>query len=107
MFMKYWSQQKSVVKKGRYFGEFFKPGRGVTQGDIISPILFNILIDSVVRKVERQIDENEFINLRTFSIFYADDGAISGTCSSKVQQITTDLDEFFEKFGLFFPCILC
>ena len=51
----------------------------MTQGDIISPIIFNILVDSVIRRVEDQIEENEYINLKSFSIFYADDGVISGT----------------------------
>ena len=76
---KYWIQQRAVVRKGKYCGKVFTPSRGVTQGDIISPIIFNILVDSVIRRVEDQIEENEYINLKSFSIFYADDGVISGT----------------------------
>ena len=76
---KYWIQQRAVVRKGKYCAKFFTPSRGVTQGDIISPIIFNILVYSVINRVEGQIEENEYINLKSFSIFYEDDGVISGT----------------------------
>ena len=89
---KYCIQHRSVVRKVKYCGKFFTPSRGVTQGYIISPLIFNIMLDSVIRRVEDQIEENEYINLKSFSIFYADDGVISGTCSSKVQKITTSLE---------------
>jgi len=75
---KYWNQQKSVIRKGKYCGKVFTPSRGVTQGDIISPIIFKILVDSVISRVEGHIGENEYIKLKSFKIFYADDGVISG-----------------------------
>jgi hypothetical protein len=33
-----------------FHGSVFVPERGVTQGGIVSPILFNVLVDAVVRK---------------------------------------------------------
>ena len=38
-----------VARAGGYYGEAFKGSRGVTQGDPISPIIFNVVVDAVVR----------------------------------------------------------
>ena len=35
---------------GNYHGDIFIPYCGATQGGIVSPILFNVLVDAVVRK---------------------------------------------------------
>ena len=35
--------------QGGYFGEAFKGDRGVTQGDLLSPTIFNVVVDAVVR----------------------------------------------------------
>ena len=46
----YWDHQCCVSKCGKYHGETFVPYRGATQGGAVSPTLFNILVDAVVRK---------------------------------------------------------
>ena len=46
----YWNSQRCVAKSGKYHGETFVPYRGATQGGVVSPTLFNILVDAVVRK---------------------------------------------------------
>ena len=38
-----------VARAGGYYGEAFKGARGVTQGDPLSPTIFNVVIDVVVR----------------------------------------------------------
>eukprot|EP00978_Attheya_sp_CCMP212_P014987 scaffold38492_cov35-Attheya_sp.AAC.1 len=38
----YWSKQKIVAKASGYHGEPFSSTRGVTQGDPVSPTIFNI-----------------------------------------------------------------
>ena len=37
-----------VARHGRYHGEAFKATRGVTQGDIVSPTILNVVVDAVV-----------------------------------------------------------
>ena len=32
-----------------YYGEAFKGSRGVRQGDLLSPTIFNVVVDAVVR----------------------------------------------------------
>ena len=43
-----WELELVVPKSGGYFGIPFPAWRGVHQGDIISPIVFNIVVDAVV-----------------------------------------------------------
>ena len=46
----YWDHQRCVAKCRRYHGETFVPYRGATQGGVVSPTLFNVLVDALVRK---------------------------------------------------------
>ena len=38
-----------VARAGRYYRKGFKGERGVTQGDPLSPTIFNVVVDAVVR----------------------------------------------------------
>ena len=38
-----------LARTGGYYRKGFKGGRGVTQGDPLSPTIFNVVVDSVVR----------------------------------------------------------
>ena len=44
-----------VPKSGKYYGHPFIAGRGVTQGDPVSPTLFNIIMYAVVRATLQDI----------------------------------------------------
>ena len=45
----YWSKSMMVERAGGYYGTGFKGERGVTQGDPLSPTIFNVVVDAVVR----------------------------------------------------------
>ena len=45
----YWERTTMVARAGRYYGKGFKGERGVTQGDPLSPTIFNVVVDAVVR----------------------------------------------------------
>ena len=47
----YWDCQSIVPKTGEFLGKEFRIGRRLTQGDPVSPIIFNIVVDAVVRAV--------------------------------------------------------
>ena len=47
----YWKWQRIVPKAGNFLWTAFGTRRGVTQGDLASPIIFNIVVDAVVREV--------------------------------------------------------
>ena len=45
----YWHRLTMVARAGGYYGTAFQGGRGVTQGDPLSPTIFNVVVDAVVR----------------------------------------------------------
>ena len=46
--MTYWEQLTMVSKDGGYSGHPFKTYQGVTQGDPLSPIIFNVVVENVI-----------------------------------------------------------
>ena len=45
----YWRRLTMAAWSGGYYGAAFKGARGVTQGDPLSPTIFNVVVDAVVR----------------------------------------------------------
>ena len=79
-------------------GVYSKPinvEKGCTQGDVDSPIIFNIIIDAVLRswKAEETYRGSE-------ALFYVDDGLIENNNNIKVQHDLDILIGLFEKMGL-------
>jgi hypothetical protein len=69
----FWNSIQVVARQQGYYGESFKSERGTTQGDIVSPTIFNVVIDAVVRSWHHAL-ESEGIADTVRAIFYADDG---------------------------------
>ena len=46
----FWDYQEFVTRQNGYHGFHFKATRGNTQGGIVSPTIFNLIVDNVVRK---------------------------------------------------------
>ena len=44
-----WSKSTMVARAGGYYGTGFKGERVVTQGDPLSPTIFNVVVDAMVR----------------------------------------------------------
>ena len=44
-----WENQEVVTRQNRYHGHQFRVTRGTTQGGIVSPTLFTVAVNSVVR----------------------------------------------------------
>ena len=45
----YWRRLTMAARVGGNYGAAFKGARGVTQGDPLSPTIFNVVLDAVVR----------------------------------------------------------
>ena len=45
----YWRRLTMVARAGGYYGTAFQGAREVTQGDPLSPTIFNVVVDEVVR----------------------------------------------------------
>ena len=59
MIQKYWYRLAMVERASRYYGDTFNGFRGVTQGDPLSPKLFNIMLDVVIVHWLKIISEEE------------------------------------------------
>jgi hypothetical protein len=59
--------------------------RGVQQGDIISLMIFNIIVDTVIQEWEIRVREDESIGTEGNPVFYADNGILSGHVAHDVQ----------------------
>ena len=56
----YWRRLTIVARAGGYYGKSFKGERGVTQGYPLSPTIFNVVVDAVVRHwVNGLVDKTE------------------------------------------------
>eukprot|EP00957_Ditylum_brightwellii_P131604 10036550-Ditylum_brightwellii.AAC.1 len=51
----FWEHAELVCRAVGRYGEKFKAHRGVTQGGPLSPKIFNIMIDAIVREWLRQL----------------------------------------------------
>ena len=45
----YWRRLTMVARSDRYYRADFKGDRGVTKGDPLSPTIFNMVVDALVR----------------------------------------------------------
>ena len=73
-----------VARAGGYYGAAFRGERGVTQGDPLSPTIFNVVVDTVVRHwVTGFLEESEARGelgqegRHQAALFYADDGMVA------------------------------
>jgi hypothetical protein len=67
----------------------------VRQGDVISPIIFNIVVDCVLREWYNQIGSTDLS-----AVFYADDGRLAGYSVDTVQYGLDLLVSLFGRVGL-------
>ena len=103
----YWGRLAMVAMAGGYYGEAFKGDLGVTQGDPLSPTIFNAVVDAVVRHwVTMALAESEKMGERgnegryQASLFYADDGMVAFSYPRWLQWAFDTLVSLFEWVGL-------
>ena len=92
-----WDGDTMVPIQAGYYGNAFHAERGVRQGDIISPLIFNIMVDAVVRNW-RHIHNPS--GVEDMAVFYADDGMLSGTDAEELQRGLDTMTRDFKSLGL-------
>jgi hypothetical protein len=90
-----WDRDMLVSKQEGFFGVPFDVGRGVRYGDIDSPIIFNIVVDAIIRDIVASGDYTILL-----ISFYADDGAICDNDPARVQSLADAFKDRFERVGL-------
>ena len=105
---RFWGAQKVVAKQSGYHGDPFDATRGVTQGDIISPAIFNIIADAVIRywltivsEVASDASDGVGHNITArAAVFYADDGFVGSPDKKWLQDAFEVLVDLFARVGL-------
>jgi hypothetical protein len=102
-----WDRQLVMAKQGGHFGVVFPVTRGVTQGDIVSPTIFNMVVDATARYWLNIILDNgsEVDGFRQtvqeqLALFYANDGLLAARNHLWLQMVLLRLCELFERLGL-------
>ena len=111
MLREYWEQTTMLVRAGSYYGKGFKGGRGVTQGDPLSPTICHLVVDAVVhhwlqlatQEAERR-GEKGGEGRHQAALFYADDGMLASSDPRWLQWAFTQLVGLFNRVGLKTNC---
>jgi hypothetical protein len=103
----FWDQQSIVPRQSGFYGEAFPATRGITQGGLLGPPLFNLMADKVVRywlshHTTEEISKNGFGTTaqHKLALFYADDGLIASTDHEWLQTALDSLTNLFRREGL-------
>ena len=89
-----WENQRFLLRQQGVYSVPLDVERGCTQGDTDSPIIFNIIVDAVLRAWKIGTFKN------TKALFYADDGLLEHTNAEELQQHLNKIIGLFERVGL-------
>ena len=96
-----------VERVGGYYGADFKGGRGLTQGDLLSPTIFNVVVHLVVRHwvdvmVEGAEERGERVQegRHQNALFYTDYGMVALSHLRWLQGAFSTLVGLFDRVGL-------
>ena len=93
-----WEWELLVPKSIDCFGNSFHAHWGIQQGDVLSPVIFNIVVDAVIREWLACVDASFLTGLDAF--FYANDGHLVGDNPDMLQEGLNIIVELFRRMGL-------
>lgn len=95
-----YEQTKCAIIVNGKMSEWFKVGVGVRQGCLLSPALFNLFLEFVMKGL-RQLDSGvQMGNTCINNIRYADDTTLLDLVFEKLQVTTDELDKACKKWGM-------
>ena len=80
-----------------YYGKPIHLECGTYQGDVLSPTLFDIVVDAILREWHHQLPV-----LMAVLIYYADDGCLAGYSEIELQKGLDLLVDLFAQMGMKF-----
>ena len=103
LIQRFWEFGEMACRASGYYGRVFRADRGVTQGGALSPKVFNLMVDAIVREwitqlEERGVDMEDIRNL--VACFYADDGLVAARDADTLQKAFDILTGLFDRVGL-------
>ena len=94
--------QEPTVRTGHGTTDWFQIGKGVHQGCILSPCLFNLYVENVMGNAE--LDEAQaqikFARRNTNNLRYADDTTLRAESEEELKSLLMKVKEEREKAGL-------
>lgn len=93
------SDLKYLVKIGNMESDTFETSAGLKQGDAIAPLLFNIVLEMILRKANINIERNIIRNTSQI-LAYADDIAILTRDLEEMRTIFSNIEQVALKAGL-------
>ena len=90
-----WVNAWLALRQMGYYSCPIHSARGIWQGDILSPLFLNIIVDCVLRQWHCQVQPS------VVSRFYADDGRIAASHQDFVQHALEVILGLFTQVGLF------
>ena len=102
LFSNMYAGQEATVRTGHGTTDWFQIGKGVCQGCILSPCLFNLYAEYIIKNTELdeaqagiKITERNISNLR-----YADDTTLMAEGKEELKSLLMTVKEGSEKVGL-------
>ena len=96
-----------AAKAGGYYGSGYQGFKGATQGDLLSPTIFNVVVDVVVRDWAKAMVEgaDEQSGHRQYgrhqnALFYLENGMVGSSNSIWLQGAFSTLVGLFDRVGL-------
>jgi len=87
------------IEVDRAFSEEIRPGRGVRQGDPLSPFLFNVIMNNILAEIPEQVGYSMDSN-NLNALAFADDLVIISSSREGGQLALNRVREALEKFGM-------
>lgn len=96
-----YNSASSAVLLNSSIGEFFKTTVGVRQGCLLSPVLFNLYLENIMRETLHDFESTISIGGRTINnLRFADDIDLMGGSNSELQDLTSRLASRSRAYGM-------
>ena len=97
-----YADQKATVRTGHGTTDWFQTGKGVRQGCILSPCLFNLYAEYIMKNARLEGTQAgiKIAERNTNKLRYADDTTLMAEIEEELKSLLMKVKEESEKFGL-------